>query len=40
LWGDRYGKLTDPFGHNWSLATHKEDLTSQQVAERMKTAGL
>lgn len=39
LWGDRYGKLTDPFGHNWSLATHKEDLTPQQLAERMKAAG-
>jgi PhnB protein len=22
FWGDRYGSLTDPFGHSWSLATH------------------
>jgi len=23
FWGDRYGRLTDPFGHSWSIATHK-----------------
>jgi uncharacterized glyoxalase superfamily protein PhnB len=34
FWGDRYGKVTDPYGHEWSLATHKEDLTPQQMAER------
>ena len=34
FWGDRYGKLADPFGHNWSIATHKEDLTPQEMAER------
>ena len=34
FWGDRYGKLTDPFGHEWSLATHKEDLTDAQIKER------
>ncbi len=27
FWGDRYGKVADPFGHAWNLATHKEDLT-------------
>jgi predicted enzyme related to lactoylglutathione lyase len=26
FWGDRYGKLKDPFGHSWSLATHVEDI--------------
>jgi len=26
FWGDRYGKLTDPFGHSWSVAAHKEDV--------------
>ena len=36
FWGDRYGKLKDPFGHHWSVATHKEDLTDAEVAERMK----
>lgn len=31
FWGDAYGKLTDPFGHEWSIATHKQDLTPEQV---------
>ena len=35
FWGDRYGKLVDPFGHHWSIATHKEDLTPEQMQERM-----
>jgi uncharacterized glyoxalase superfamily protein PhnB len=35
FWGDRYGKLVDPFGHHWSIATHKEDLTPEQMRERM-----
>ncbi len=34
FWGDRYGQLQDPFGHTWGIATHKEDLTHQQVEER------
>jgi PhnB protein len=34
FWGDRYGKVGDPFGHEWGLATHKEDLTSAQVKKR------
>lgn len=38
FWGDRYGKLVDPFGHDWSLATHKEDLTPDEMAERAKKA--
>ena len=38
FWGDRYGRLADPFGHHWSLATHKEDLTPAQISERAKTA--
>ncbi|RIK62398.1 MAG: glyoxalase [Planctomycetota bacterium] len=35
FWGDRYGLVADPFGHQWSIATHKEDLTPQQMSERM-----
>ena len=35
FWGDRYGKLVDPFGHQWSLATHVEDLTPAQMNEKM-----
>ena len=38
FWGDRFGTLTDPFGHHWSLATHKEDLSEEEVAERARTA--
>jgi PhnB protein len=34
FWGDRYGTLTDPFGHVWSIATHKEDLSNEEIAER------
>lgn len=33
FWGDRYGALTDPFGHHWSIATHKRDLTPEQIGE-------
>jgi PhnB protein len=35
FWGDRYGKLVDPFGHHWSLAEHLEDPTPEQMKERM-----
>jgi PhnB protein len=35
FWGDRYGKLKDPFGHHWSLATHKEDVSPEDMAKRM-----
>jgi len=38
FWGDRLGSVTDPFGHLWQIATHKEDLTPEEIAERGKTA--
>lgn len=38
FWGDRYGKLTDPFGHSWSLATHKEDVAPAELKKRMQEA--
>ena len=38
FWGDRYGKVVDPFGHHWSIATHLEDLTPDQMQERMAAA--
>jgi PhnB protein len=38
FWGDRYGKLVDPFGHHWSVAEHVEDLTPDQMQERMAAA--
>lgn len=34
FWGDRQGEVSDPFGHRWSLATHKEDLTPEQIEQR------
>jgi len=36
FWGDRYGAATDPAGFTWGMATHKEDLTPEQMAARMK----
>jgi PhnB protein len=36
FWGDRYGQVIDPFGHTWGMATHKEDLTPDQIATRQK----
>ncbi len=38
FWGDRYGKLADPFGHVWSVATHKEDLTEEEISKRAAAA--
>jgi PhnB protein len=38
FWGDRYGKMTDPFGHSWSLATHIEDVAPEEMARRSKEA--
>jgi len=38
FWGDRFGKLRDPFGNEWSMATHTEDVPPKQMAERAKTA--
>jgi uncharacterized glyoxalase superfamily protein PhnB len=35
FWGDRYGQLIDPFGHHWSIAEHLEDLTPEQMRQRM-----
>ena len=39
FWGDRYGKLEDPFGHHWSVATHTRDLTPDEVRQAMKQMG-
>lgn len=33
FWGDRYGVVTDPFGHSWSFATHISDLTPDETAK-------
>jgi uncharacterized glyoxalase superfamily protein PhnB len=36
FWGDRYGQVTDPFGHHWSIATHIKDMTPAEMMEAMK----
>ena len=36
FWGDRYGKVSDPFGHKWSIATHKADLSAEEMERGMK----
>jgi PhnB protein len=33
FWGDRYGKLLDPFGHKWSIATHTRDMSMEEIEE-------
>lgn len=33
FWGDRYGKLEDPFGHHWSVATHVRDVSPEEMAQ-------
>jgi PhnB protein len=38
FWGDRFGSLKDPYGHVWSIATHVEDLTPEEIADRAKKA--
>ncbi len=38
FWGDRYGSVTDPFGHTWSFATHIKDMTPEEMEEAAKTA--
>ena len=38
FYGDRGGSLTDPFGHIWHIATHKEDVTPEEMEKRMAAA--
>ena len=38
FWGDRYGRLEDPFGHQWSIGTHTEDLTPEEIGQRAAKA--
>ena len=38
FWGDRYGVVADPYGHNWSLATHVKDLSPEQMKVAMDEA--
>jgi PhnB protein len=36
FWGDRYGKLEDPFGHHWSVATHVRDVSVEEMQDAMR----
>lgn len=38
FWGDRYGMLSDPFGHTWAIATRLEDLTAEEMLRRGQEA--
>jgi uncharacterized glyoxalase superfamily protein PhnB len=31
FWGDRYGIVTDPYGHQWSIATHIKDVSQEEM---------
>lgn len=34
FYGDRNGTLIDPFGHSWTIATHKEDVSPEEMKRR------
>ena len=38
FWGDRYGVLSDKFGNRWAIATHKEDISPQEMQKRGEAA--
>ena len=39
FWGDRYGKLEDPFGHQWSVATQKRQVSMEEMQQAMQNMG-
>ena len=38
FWGDRFGTVTDPYGHQWSISTHVEDIPPEEMAKRGEAA--
>ncbi len=38
FWGDRYGRISDPFGHQWAISTHVEDVPPEEMNQRMLVA--
>jgi PhnB protein len=36
FWGDRFGSVTDPFGHSWQISTHVEDVPPEEMEKRSK----
>jgi uncharacterized glyoxalase superfamily protein PhnB len=39
FWGDRYAKIEDPFGHQWSIGTHVRDVTPEEMQKAMEQMG-
>jgi PhnB protein len=39
FWGDRYGKLEDPFGHQWSVATQMRQVSMEEMQQAMQNMG-
>jgi uncharacterized glyoxalase superfamily protein PhnB len=39
FWGDRYGKIEDPCGHHWSIATHVRDVSAEEIQAGAKAMG-
>ena len=39
FWGDRMGNIVDPFGHKWAIATHKEDVSPEEMQKRLAAMG-
>jgi PhnB protein len=39
FWGDRYGKIEDPFGHHWSVGTHMRDVSMEEAQKAMQQMG-
>ena len=39
FWGDRYGKVEDPFGHHWSIGTHVRDVSPEEMQKAMEQMG-
>ena len=38
FWGDRFGTITDPYGHLWAISTHVEDIPPEEMAKRGEAA--
>ena len=36
FWGDRYGQIKDPYGHSWAIATHKKDVSPEEMEKAAK----
>jgi PhnB protein len=40
FWGDRYGRIEDPFGHHWSIGTHLRDLSAEEIEAGAKAMSM